>query len=85
MTLRIMTSHDTDQLGVRLRDARLAAGLSQESVARALNVATRTVIRWEQRGSALLVLDRINTLADLYGVKPSTLLPECDDVGGAAA
>jgi transcriptional regulator with XRE-family HTH domain len=35
-------------LGHRLKEARLAAGFTQEGLARALNVSTSTVSRWER-------------------------------------
>lgn len=71
-----------DQLGRRIREARKAAGLSQSALARNLDVADRTVLRWEQRASAVMSVTQIKAVADALGVSFSDLVAEC---GGAAA
>lgn len=61
------------ELGVRLREARLARGWTQEQAAEALGVARTTMVAIE-KGERRLKPDELIRLARLYGRKLSALL-----------
>lgn len=60
--------------GARIRTARQAAGYTQASFARALNIDQANVSRWE-RGLAVPNDNRRGRIADLLGVDASDLFP----------
>lgn len=51
----------------RMREARLNAGLTQEKLARAMDMTTMTIRQWEY-GNTQPTLDRFLMLADVLGV-----------------
>lgn len=53
---------------ISLRAARVNAGLTQDGVAKALNVAKKTVWAWEN-GKTIPKIDKIDPLCKLYGVR----------------
>lgn len=59
-------------VGRRLRQARLAAGLFQKDVATKLGVARGSVTKWE--AGARIPYSHLASLAELYGVSTSYLL-----------
>lgn len=59
----------------RLREARLEQGLSQEALARLVDVAWITVSRWE-RGKSEPSMETLRKVALILGVDPSALLSE---------
>lgn len=61
--------------GLRLRDLRGEAGLSQESLAHEIDMSRRYLSGIE-RGAANPTLDQIVRLADGLGLQPADLLPD---------
>lgn len=51
---------------MRLKEARLSAGLTQEEVAKALNISRTTVTMWET-GDVNPTADKLPAIARLYG------------------
>ena len=72
-----MDSPQGSTAGQRVRQAREAAGLTQEQLGLAVKAAQSTVARWEgsKREPTLAELRRIATVV---GVPTSTLIPDCD-------
>lgn len=62
-----------DVIGQRIQTARLAAGLSQRDVAKALAVSQVAVSYWE-RGENLKPIQRVGRLAELLGLTADELL-----------
>ena len=62
-------------IGTRLRDARLAAGLTQEDVARGLRL-TADMIRNYEHGRCAIKLTRIVQLAKLLGCSVAAIMGE---------
>ena len=58
----------------KLREMRLALGLTQQQVADALNVTRTSVVFWEQ-GKAMPHVKHIKALATVLKCKVSDLLP----------
>ena len=58
---------DLQKIGTFLKDLRKEKGLTQEQLAKTLNVSRRTVSRWET-GSNMPDLDLLMEIADLYEV-----------------
>lgn len=69
----------SEEVGRRIREARLAKGWTHEELARRMDVNWRTVQRW-QKGSLPRVATLIR-LADVLGV-PQAYLVESDDEHG---
>lgn len=61
--------------GTRIRTLRDQLGMTQEELARQLNVSRPAVGTWEQ-GRAKPRLDKLQQLADLFGVRVSELMGE---------
>jgi transcriptional regulator with XRE-family HTH domain len=61
------------QLGPRLREARQAANLTVREVGERRGVDHSRSVRYEN-GDSLPPLDRLITLADIYGLTPAALL-----------
>lgn len=61
------------RIAERVRDAREAAGLSQEGAAQTLGIALRTYARWERQESFGYLL-RLPELAKAFGVTEQELL-----------
>ncbi len=61
--------------GLRLRELRLARGLSQEALAQKAGV-DRTYVSSVERGRRNVSLEIIHLLADALGVHPAELLKE---------
>lgn len=70
-----MTSGDADEsrkrFGIRLRELRLAAGLTQEQLAEAAEL-DRTYISSTERGRRNISLDAISQIASALGISPAT-------------
>jgi transcriptional regulator with XRE-family HTH domain len=58
-----------------LRALRKGRDLSQEALARELNVTFATVSRWE-RGRGQTSFDKLAEIAEFFGVQPSALLSD---------
>jgi len=71
-------------VGVRLRTARLAAGMTQRQLAEALGVEAITVSRWE-RGVTMPSLPRLRRVAEITETTVSDLVRAPDAVTGQAA
>ena len=61
------------EIGARLKEARLGAGLTQEQAAEALGVSRQTVSNWENEKTYPDIVSVIR-LSDLYGVSLDRLL-----------
>ena len=70
---------ETEKIGQKLRDARRAAGLTQESAAERLGVSRQTVSNWENSRSYPDIVNVIE-LSDLYSVSLDELLKEDEDM-----
>jgi transcriptional regulator with XRE-family HTH domain len=72
-----MASTDTllKQLGPRLREARQTANLTVRDAGEQLGVDHSMIVRYEN-GESLPPLDRLITLAGLYGLTPAALLAQ---------
>ncbi len=70
-----------DEIGARLRAARVARNLSQAAVAQHLGFTEKTVRRWE-RGEYSPPASTLLEMAELYRVPVESLFPETN---GAAA
>ena len=57
------------EFGVRHRECRVRAGLSQPAVAKAVGKHVTTVCAWEKRGRAPGSVETMLELARLYGVR----------------
>jgi len=68
------------EFSTRLREARKSAGLTQEALARRLDVTVTTVSRWETGAFKPKSLDELYRIADTLGVRPSDLLAGNGDV-----
>lgn len=67
-------SRDADKIiGARLRKLRTEIGMSQKSLAEAINVTTQQVQKYE-RGISRLAAARLLDIAQAMGVTPATLL-----------
>jgi transcriptional regulator with XRE-family HTH domain len=75
-----------DDLGERIRQARVEAGWTIEALARELNVSTRTVAGWQsgRQQRSRPSYERLARLSELLGKPVSYFLGEDDD-GRAAA
>jgi transcriptional regulator with XRE-family HTH domain len=67
----------------RLRECRLAAGLTQRQVARAVDVSESVVAHWE-RGSQRPTVEHVAALARALGVTPADLTTYGDESGPAS-
>ncbi|MFM7427291.1 MAG: helix-turn-helix transcriptional regulator [Elainella sp.] len=57
-----------------LRELRERAGLSQEGLARAINVSSKTISNWERgTGAASLTIPQVKALCEALGVTLSEL------------
>lgn len=61
------------RIGVRIRDARMARGLSQKQLGRALGVSHQAVNKYEQ-ANVDLSIGRLLALAEALGVSPAFLI-----------
>lgn len=60
----------------KLAGLRVTAGLTQTEVASALNITQGAVSIWE-RGDSKLTVDKIQQLADMYGVTAQEIVEAC--------
>ena len=67
-------------LGLRLREARKAAGLTLERSAELLRVSAQSIWRWEA-GATFPTTDRLEKAADLYGVSLDWLMGKEKRIG----
>ena len=70
-----------DDFGVRVRAARVAAGLTQLELARAMGYSTRSTISRIESGDNQVPMDRLDALAAALRTTPASLLGQ----DGAAA
>ncbi len=63
-----------DFIGTRIRELRDSRRLSQDALAKELNVSTNTISRWETATYKLSIGD-LQKIADYFKVKLSSLLP----------
>lgn len=61
------------RIAERVRDAREAAGLSQEAAAQTLGIALRTYARWERQESFGYLL-RLDEISKAFGISTQELL-----------
>lgn len=71
-----MADINYERIGMRLREARKAKGMTQRDVAECLDIETNSYSNLE-RGAQPINLKRIIELCVLYGVKPGHLLDDC--------
>lgn len=67
---------DRNRIGSNVRDARQRAGLSQEGLARRIDVSTFTVSRLERGATRTVTVDLLARVAGELGVSVATLLDE---------
>jgi transcriptional regulator with XRE-family HTH domain len=65
------------QSRLRIRDARVKAGFTQESLAEALNISQPTLARWE-RGKVDITVKQLLQLAEILDVPPAELVEDGD-------
>lgn len=70
------------EFGQRVKKLRTEAGLTQEDIAKKLDLSKTAVGAWEN-GRAKPRLDKLNQLADLFGVTAAELLGERQVVGSS--
>lgn len=70
------------EFGQRVKKLRIEAGLTQEDIAKKLDLSKTAVGAWEN-GRAKPRFDKMNQLADLFGVPVSELLGERQVVGAS--
>ena len=70
------------EFGQRVKKLRIEAGLTQQDIAKKLDLSKTAVGAWEN-GRAKPRLDKMNQLADLFGVPVSELLGERQVVGAS--
>lgn len=63
------------EIGIRIRDARLQANLTQEGLAERIGAERRTVVRLEL-GMTSPPVDRLLHIAHALGVPPADLMPD---------
>lgn len=63
----------TSRFGIRLKQARQAAGLSQEELAQALSLKSRQSVSQMERGVQLVDISQIERMANLLQVSPCWL------------
>ena len=63
------------EIGEKLREARVAAGQTQEKVAETIGVSRQTISNWENNRSYPDIIS-VLSLSDLYHVSLDTLLKE---------
>lgn len=56
-----------ETLKLKLKSARVGAGLSQEDVAQHLGVHRATIVNWESHPEKMC-FEKLKVLADLYGI-----------------
>jgi transcriptional regulator with XRE-family HTH domain len=71
------TTAFVQSLGRRLFTTRVAAGLTVRAAASAIGVDHSMIVRYENAQS-IPPLERLITLADLYGITPAALLARTD-------
>jgi len=69
----------SDAMGLRIRHARKAAGLSQEMLALKADV-DRSYMGRIERGETNITVDMLYQIAEVIGVSPNTLLPDMNTV-----
>lgn len=65
------------QSRLRIRDARVKAGFTQESLSEALNISQPTLARWE-RGKVDITVKQLLQLAEILDVPPAELVEDGD-------
>jgi transcriptional regulator with XRE-family HTH domain len=70
------------QVAVNVRAARIAAGLTQERLARTLNVSLRTVLTWELSETQHPRGHNLTALARALGKDPAWFYAVHEHVGG---
>ena len=55
------------EIGKKLKEARIASGLTQEQVADKINVSRQTISNWENEKSYPDIIDRID-MSNLYSI-----------------
>jgi transcriptional regulator with XRE-family HTH domain len=75
-----MIDHDSigARVGVRLREARLQAGLTVREVADRIGLKHSIIVKYEN-GTIVPSIARLQTLARLYGLSAAALLAEHDE------
>lgn len=73
-------SRELADLGIRIRERRMAAGLSQETVAELTEVSTNTIIRIEAGQMAMSIKTFIK-IVKIFGVDAESLLGRESEAG----
>lgn len=79
-----MSDTDTAGLGARIRACRLAQGLTQDQLARAVGVTRSAVAQWET-GRAGQIGSNLARIARILGTSAATLLSGEQEAGAAPA
>jgi transcriptional regulator with XRE-family HTH domain len=79
-----MDERATKHVGVRIRAARVASGLSQKEFAHRLSISKQQAWKYENGGSELTAT-RLCQIAELLGVRPSVFFKDVDAPDGVAA
>ena len=61
------------EIGKKLKEARIASGLTQEQVADKINVSRQTISNWENEKSYPDIIDRID-MSNLYSISLDEIL-----------
>lgn len=72
------------EIGVRIRAARKAAGISQENLAKAVEGVSASAISKAERGEKELSPEQLKAIAQALGVSPETLLEDAGAENAAA-
>jgi transcriptional regulator with XRE-family HTH domain len=78
MSRRQVRTFEGSSFGQRVREARKHKGLSQEGLAREVDVTLRTIQRWED-GSSDPAGAQVMRLARVLAVDPAALYPETEE------
>ena len=65
------------EIGKKLKEARIASGLTQEQVADKINVSRQTISNWENEKSYPDIIDRID-MSNLYSISLDEILKRDD-------
>ena len=65
-----------EKLQISLAAARVNAGMTQEDVAKAMNVTRQTVVNWE-KGRGIPGIPEIEMLSRIYGISQDNIFLPC--------
>lgn len=63
-----------EQIGIRIKEARKAKGLTQADLASRLGIGRTAITKWEKGVIKNLKRDTIQQIADILGISPLTMI-----------